>query len=551
MKCLESLANEYEFSWVTSSISLFERHTLPPKIRDIQGRDDLLRRGSMPFDIEELSNSFHSDDRMPKLMANKSGVSEPKRDEKTSDHPKFFSQFGGGDIKRAQSQYTRKNSKTFSTVSKLKKVKTYGKGLPKITPNSENKLEENDAIWIDVVTYPERKLVNITEAKFDPPLLTKLESKPSESKEKGSVITNKHSAISKSSEMMSDKKFEHYDIYVFLNRTLIKALRKDNLRLEPETVVELVRLDFSLLTEEMNRSTSFFSVWLDLCLEKTIADFNNVDAKTDKALVKSLENMFNSIKLFSSIISKAFHLILNRTEAEEAIISCPEEKYLIPIFDVIFNKKTFRKESIRRSMLASSIKVGKFALKEMYYNALLKDNSVLIKSFEEKLPTFKPELHPLLALNVESIILVSEIIDKKEEEEFIISAKRINPFIPLNLTDIKVNRTPYDKAITQLEEIRQKDSPFEKAVHILNTVKYISDEITHFYRDNNIDIQLSLTSEEIFPIMMYIMKYICNSKILIDLYICYSFLPADIKSSDAGYYTHLLLTAYHFMCNDI
>ncbi len=537
MSYLQELSNEYKFSWISASLTIYYRHTLPQIIREIRERKELLERGSEIFEDQDFPHSVSSDDRVTKR------ISEEHTSYNLKPSQKFVSDFGPtSKPKRLKSNYERSNSRTFSKVSKSKKIKTYG---AKILPAQESTQMK---IWVDAVSFNDKAVAALLEKMMsEEPMLQRLNSKyelPGES------ILLQKSKSNQSSDMQQH--FELYDIYTFLNRSLIKALKSDSRKMNPQTIAELIKLDFALITDELSRSTSFFCVWLDLCLEKTIGDFNNTSHSTEAELVLCLENMFNSIKIFSSTISKAFHLILNRPEEEGSLISSPEEKFLIPIFDVIFNKKTFNKESIRRSMVASGIKARKFPLKELYFNALKRDNDALMKKFSVALPAFEPDIHPLLRLDLQSLKLIQEVINGDEEVEFIISARWLDPEqVSIDEGLARINRTPFAEAIKQLETIEKKDSPFEKAVHVLNTVKQVSHEISQFFRDNNIEVKLSLTSEELFPIMAHILKAIAKSSIFIDLVLCYTFLPVDIKSSDAGYYTHILLTAFYFISSEV
>ena len=66
------------------------------------------------------------------------------------------------------------------------------------------------------------------------------------------------------------KEMEMYDIYVFLNRALIKAASRQNKKYDMLTVTELIKLDYSRVVEELSRPDSFISKWVDICIEKTI-----------------------------------------------------------------------------------------------------------------------------------------------------------------------------------------------------------------------------------------------------------------------------------------
>lgn len=541
MKDLQALSNEYKFSWISASLSIYHKHTLPPvirEIREIRERRELIERGSEVFEEQEYPNSVSSDDRVTKRLSEDTNTYQVNPSSKF----KFVSDFGPAPAQqKPKSNYERKNSRTFSRVSKSKKIKTYGQ---KILPARESTQAK---IWVDAVSYNDKTIVTLLEnAVREEPLLQRFNSKEALPTE--SILQQK----SNSRQSSDAAHFELYDIYTFLNRSLIKALKSETRKMNPQTIAELIKLDFALIAEELSRSTSFFCVWLDLCLEKTIEDFNNNGHSTEAELVVCLENMFNGIKIFSSTISKAFHLILNRPEQEGSLISSPEEKFLIPIFDMIFNKKTFNKESIRRSMVASGIKARKFPLKELYFNALKRDNAALMAKFSAALQTFEPEIHPLLKLDLQSLKMMAEVLNGDEEAEFIISARWVDPEqLSIDEALARVSRKPFAEATKQLEGIEKKDSPFEKAVHVLNTVKQVSYEITQFFKDNNVEVKLSLTSEELFPIMAYILKSIGRSSIFIDLVLCYTFLPADIKSSDAGYYVHILLTAFYHISSDV
>ena len=60
---------------------------------------------------------------------------------------------------------------------------------------------------------------------------------------------------------------------------------------------------------------------------------------------------------------------------------------------------------------------------------------------------------------------------------------------------------------------------------------------------------MSMTSEELFPIAVQILKSLSDCRIIVDLYIVDTFMPADVKMSDGGYYTNLFITAYLYIAN--
>ena len=352
---------------------------------------------------------------------------------------------------------------------------------------------------------------------------------------------------------MDTDNMEMYDMYVFLNRNVLKSILNCHTtqpRIE-DILMQKLKSDFKFVNEEIFKSGSYYSNWLDLCLEKTLEEFSKETEKTKggEQLMISLEKLFTSIKLFSSTISETLFNMRFKTETIMENISTPDEFYLVPIFDMIFNKKQFNRDSLRKSILKSTIKTRTFPLREVYTKALLEDNQQLIDMFEKNRKTVEPELHPFLILDERSLDIARQSLKGKEKVEFVHFIRDRATMSGAGLPLKKKFRKPYLETVTYLELLRKADSPFEKAVHILNTIRHIQIEIVQFFRSNMLEAAFSLTSEELFPIAILLLKYLGECRIIIDLYITDTFLPAELKMADAGYYTNLFITAYYFIAN--
>ena len=153
------------------------------------------------------------------------------------------------------------------------------------------------------------------------------------------------SMIMLNSQFVADAdKMEMFDIYVFLNRAIMKASLEQYAN--QSTMKSVMKLDHKKVVEELSRPSSFFSQWLDCCINMTIREFDKgcKSDDTNKELMHNLTNMFNSIKIFTSTISKAMYSLLNEGPNGLDMGLAPADTYIIPIFDVIFNKKTFNKK---------------------------------------------------------------------------------------------------------------------------------------------------------------------------------------------------------------
>ena len=368
------------------------------------------------------------------------------------------------------------------------------------------------------------------------------------------------SMIMMNSQFVADtENMEMFDIYVFLNRAIMRASLEQYAN--QSTMKSIMKLDHSKVVEELSMSTSFFSQWLDCCINMTIREFDR-DCKaddTDKELMLNLTKMFNSIKTFSSAISKALYSLLNVGLNGIDMGLAPADTYVIPIFNVIFNKKTFNKRSLSRSVVIHSIVTKQFPLKEMYTQALLRDNFELRKKFRAHADSLQNDITPLLQLDESSVSAAQNVINGKVCYEFVSLIKPLKCSSlketqhPTFLENLKKNhnqkRTPYAAVIDHLTKIKTCNSPFEKAVHILNSVSQISNDITEFYTNHGVDMRVALTAEELFPIALYLLKTLNDDSIIVDLFICDTFLPYDLKMGNVGYYCNMYITAYHCIAN--
>lgn len=364
-------------------------------------------------------------------------------------------------------------------------------------------------------------------------------------------ISNTSMIMMNSDFMPEAESMEMFDIYVFLNRAIMKA--SFELYADKSTVKQLLKLDHAKVVEELSNPSSFFSQWLDCCINMTIQEFDR-DCKaddSDKDLLEHLTKMFNSIKHFSTTISKALYSLLNEGDNGLDLGQSPADTYVIPIFDVIFNKKTINKQSLKRSILAYSIKMKTFPLKELYYEALLKDNKELRHKFSAKVGYINSFLHPLLVLDDSSLVAALEVIDGKIHYEFVHCIyRKVNT---LTVKGEKVQRNSakrsvaYSRALEHLKKIKSSNSPFEKAIHLLNSVSQITHDITDFYSKSNLVIKVALTAEELFPIAVHLLQSLRDDQIIVDLFICDTFLPCDLKTGNLGYFCNMYITAYHWI----
>lgn len=360
------------------------------------------------------------------------------------------------------------------------------------------------------------------------------------------------SLIMMNSDFMPEaESMEMFDIYVFLNRAIMKASFEHYT--DKSTVKQLLKLDHAKVVQELSNPDSFFSQWLDCCINMTIQEFDkDCEADdTDQDLLEHLTKMFNSIKHFSTTISKALYSLLNEGDNGLDLGQSPADTYVIPIFDVIFNKKTINKQSLKRSILAHSIKLKTFPLKELYYEALLKDNKVIRAKFSAQVCHINSFLHPLLVLDDSSLVAASDVIDCKVQYEFVDCIyKKANHRLstkPEKGPRNSAKRKAYHRSLEHLQRIMKSDSPFEKAIHLLNSVSQITHDITDFYSKNNLVIKVALTAEELFPIAVHLLQCLNDDQIIVDLFICDTFLPCDLKAGNLGYFCNMYITAYHWI----
>ena len=188
----------------------------------------------------------------------------------------------------------------------------------------------------------------------------------------------------------------------------------------------------------------------------------------------NLQRLFDNIKLFSATMSKAIYLLINANDIDPMLVGTPEDRYLLPIFDVIFNKKTFKKESVRRSILTKSIQANLFPLKQIYYDGLTQDNEQVMRLFEANRKTVEPDVHVLLRLDQSTLDCVQYIVVEKSERipEFVSSLRQLDTSLQTckRLKTDKMHRV-FKNAVTELDEMRKADNPFEKMVHVMNSIK--------------------------------------------------------------------------------
>ena len=356
---------------------------------------------------------------------------------------------------------------------------------------------------------------------------------------------------------------EMHDVYIFLHRAVIRSHLKnfpDQSQAQKLAFLSLKQLkkEFEVLTEEMSDPEGYYSKWLDICLDSMLAQFDKETTVSDACpdpssmLSNAIKRLFTSIKLLAAAISKSVFQVLRICkvlEGTELAGVAPEERYLVPLFDQLFNKKTFDKNTLKRSVVSKEITGKKFPLKDMYTKALIADNQEVIEKFQTMRKRFDPELDPFLRLDAQSVDYVRQISRGEASSEYISAVKEILGSGHSERQKQECVRTPYSKATKRLQEIFINDSPFDKAVTVLNAVKCIELDIADFYASHNLEVVTTLTADELFPVLLHLLKGISSPHILVELQLVDSFLPQDLRMSLVGYQTQQFLIGYHVIAN--
>lgn len=360
---------------------------------------------------------------------------------------------------------------------------------------------------------------------------------------------------------------EMHDVYIFLHRAMIRS----HLQTFPDqklaySVADLslrqVRKEFEVLSDEMSAESGYYSDWLEMSLSSLLSQFERETLPSPtqpdpmKILSGAIKRMFTSIKLLAAAISKSVFEVLRIKgvlDGSHLAGVSAESRYLIPVFDQIFNKRTYDRNTLKRSMVSKEISGKRFPLKDVYTKALISDNEKIIQLFASRRAAFDPELEPFFRLDATSVELVRNVAKGELELEFLVSVQDTSNF-PTTFGQSKpkadTSKLAYAKTIKRIEEIFHNASPFDKAVTILNAAKCVEIDIADFYSSHNLELSFTLTQDELFPILLWILKHVSSPYILVDLQLVKSFLPEDLRLSLVGYYTESLLIAYHNLAGD-
>lgn len=339
------------------------------------------------------------------------------------------------------------------------------------------------------------------------------------------------------------EEMETYDMYCYLNRQTIKYDIQTSGKEAMDRQLEEINQTFSAIALNITEPGSFFFRWTEQSLLNIYLDFltNQKDAKfgTSEALCL----FFNSIKLFASYFSLSIFKLVTSAEEKDCGPSCQisrdEEKFVITVINHLFNCGTVNTE---RLLLQESLQKQTLKLRDIYRDIMRMDNQNFINNFKKNIPFIDPQVETLLQLNEASVAQMKKIMAGDiKSPEFVVSLK------PKTQVADHTECIGYRSAVEALGEVSRRESPYEKLVEVMNAVKQISLSIYAFFQQHQVDISLSLSSEELFPIILCIYKEMNNPELILDLLLCYSFLTDDLKLGQSGYYCNTLITAFHFV----
>ena len=135
--------------------------------------------------------------------------------------------------------------------------------------------------------------------------------------------------------------------------------------------------------------------------------------------------------------------------------------------------------------------------------------------------------------------------------EYVISMEKISK----STVWTQSNQTsPFHQVYTHLNQLAKTNSPYLKLFHLRSALCKITESVENFYKSKGINIVLAITAEELFPIMLEIVKnaeaeFVANFSI--DLLIASMFLPEGMMSGEVGWSMSNWLAVHEYFLEQV
>lgn len=113
---------------------------------------------------------------------------------------------------------------------------------------------------------------------------------------------------------------------------------------------------------------------------------------------------------------------------------------------------------------------------------------------------------------------------------------------------------PFQSVYSHLNQLNKSNSPYLKLFHLRSALCKITDSIENFFRSKGINIVFAITAEELFPIMLEIVKRAEASFVenfSIDILIASMFLPEGMMSGEVGWSMSNWLAVHEYFSEQV
>ena len=303
---------------------------------------------------------------------------------------------------------------------------------------------------------------------------------------------------------------------------------------------------FEYLEEELSKDNTFFSKWILDSVLIMVTEFDR-DSKS-KSVVDPLGNLFSRIKTLASHISHAICRLVkeaqsfsqHRTVLSRVSSMQSEEHFVVAVVNHIFN----RRFDSTRIVLDIDLPNFTFRIGEVFSEMVEEENKEFMDGFLICVDKFEVNLPPFFVLGEQTKGMLERMLSGEEKTpEYVVSITRTDPVIPENL-DLA---DPYNEAVERLREVMVRRSPYEKLLELGNVVRALSLALYRWLVSVGFSVKLTLTSEELFPLVLMVVKRLREAALLPELLLCYGFLTEEMSGGVMGFYCNLFISAYHII----